>query len=338
MKQLVFILLSSFFTCLLILWLIHSNNKVEVVNVTVNRFDKYLFELFEQNKIEDISCLDIKFGSFNEVFVTQIMQIANEYNVQQCDKVIDKLYDFTQNNDMQEAYDSTSLLFSNFSDFSADISSAFTLCNNYFPDYPTPKIITFFGGFNYGVVSYDDNIAIGLENFLGFNSKFYKYLGDPEYIRYQKQKRFIISNVMEVWFNEYFLKYLDGRDLLSQMIYKGKMVYFLDVMLPDLSLSNKLRYSEEEMDWVIQNEGAIWEYFINEDLLYSSRENKIRSYLNYAPFSKGMPEDAPARVAYYIGYKIVKDYMQNNEISIEDLIYLDNSRAFLQKSKYKPKK
>ena len=149
MKRLVFILMSSFFTCLLILWLIHSNNKVEVVNVTVNRFDKYLFELFEQNKIEDISCLDIKFGSFNEVFVTQIMQIANEYNVQQCDKVIDKLYDFTQNNDMQEAYDSTSLLFSDFSDFSADISSAFTLCNNYFPDYPTPKIITFFGGFNY---------------------------------------------------------------------------------------------------------------------------------------------------------------------------------------------
>jgi uncharacterized protein YjaZ len=51
-----------------------------------------------------------------------------------------------------------------------------------------------------------------------------------------------------------------------------------------------------------------------------------------------MPDDAPARVAYYIGYKIVEDYMQNNKISIQDLIYLDNSRAFLQKSKYKPKK
>ena len=338
MKQLVFILTSSTFVFLLILWLIQSNDKVELVNVTVNRFDKYLFELFEQNNIEDISCLDKKFGSFNEVFVTQIMQISNDYNVEQCDKVINKLYDFTQNNDMQEAYDSTALLFSDFSDISAEINSAFTLCNNFFPDYPTPKIITFFGGFNYGVVSYDDNIAIGLENFLGFNSKFYKYLGDPKYIRYQKQKRFIISNVMEVWFNEYFLKYLDGRDLLSQMIYKGKMMYFLDVMLPHISLSNKLRYSQDEMNWVIQNEGAIWEYFINEDLLFSSRENKIRSYLNYAPFSKGMPDEAPARVAYYIGYKIVEDYMQNNEISIKDLIYLDNSRTFLQKSKYKPKK
>ena len=111
MKQLVFILTSSTFVFLLILWLIQSNDKVEVVNVTVNRFDKYLFELFEQNNIEDISCLDMKFGSFNEVFVTQIMQISNEYNVEQCDKVINKLYDFTQNNDMQEAFDSTALLY-----------------------------------------------------------------------------------------------------------------------------------------------------------------------------------------------------------------------------------
>jgi len=79
MKQLVFILMLSIF--LFVLWMIKPNDRVDLVNVTVNRFDTYLFELFEQNKIEDISCLDMKFGSFNEVFVTQIMQIANEYNV-----------------------------------------------------------------------------------------------------------------------------------------------------------------------------------------------------------------------------------------------------------------
>ena len=41
------------------------------------------------------------------------------------------------------------------------------------------------------MVTFDNNIGIGLENFLGKNSKYYEYLGDPKYLRFQKQKRFI---------------------------------------------------------------------------------------------------------------------------------------------------
>ena len=119
---------------------------------------------------------------------------------------------------MREAYDSTVLLFADFSEIEEKLELAFGQFSVDFPSYPIPEITTFFGGFNYGVVTYDNNIAIGLENFLGEKSKYYVLLGDPEYLRFQKQKKFITSNVAEVWINEHFQKYIGGRDLLSQLI------------------------------------------------------------------------------------------------------------------------
>ena len=72
--------------------------------------------------------------------------------------------------------------------------------------------------------------------------------------------------------------------------------------------------------------------------MVSKDEHQFRTLINYAPFAKGMPPESPGRVAYYIGYKMVSEYMDNNEIDMEDLMYLSDSRQFLKQSKYKPAK
>jgi len=66
--------------------------------------------------------------------------------------------------------------------------------------------------------------------------------------------------------------------------------------------------------------------------------SEFRSFISYAPFAKGMPKEAPGRVADFIGYRIVNSYMENNEVDIKELIFLTDSRDFLQKSRYKPNK
>ena len=66
-------------------------------------------------------------------------------------------------------------------------------------------------------------------------------------------------------------------------------MYFLDKMLPKLNMEDKFRFTVEQMTWVEENEASIWEYFIEEDLLFSKKEIEFRSFLNYAPFAKGMP-------------------------------------------------
>jgi hypothetical protein len=115
-------------------------------------------------------------------------------------------------------------------------------------------------------------------------------------------------------------------------------MYCIDKMLPDVPMEDKFCFSKAQMDWVEENEVAIWQHIVDKDLLFSTDEKKFRTFVNYAPFAKGMPPEAPGRVAYYIGYKMVNEYMDNNEIDIEDMMKLTDSNQFLSKSKYKPKK
>ena len=60
--------------------------------------------------------------------------------------------------------------------------------------------------------------------------------------------------------------------------------------------------------------------------------------MNYAPFAKGMPREAPGRVAYFIGYKMMKTYINKNNITINELICETDARKLLRDSKYKPKR
>ena len=334
MKRIVLIFSLTYLFYLIIMWLLPEPDKVKKIVLKINRFEKELFSINSDNVVNKSKQWDIDFGSFNNVFSRKILKISETGNDMEYYKA---LLAFTHNRDMREAYDSTKILYSNFSELRHELELAFGEFSTAFPDYPIPEITTFFGGFNYGVVTYDDNIGIGLENFRK-NSKFYQYLGDPVYLRFQKQKKFISSNVLEVWFNEHFQRYLVGRDFLAQMVQKGKMMFFLDQLLPDLDLHAKFRFSKEEMDWVQENESSIWQYFVQEDLLFSNKDSDFRSYINYAPFAKGMPKEAPGRVAYFIGYRIVFAYMKNNSIDLESLMYLTDANDFLRKSKYKPSK
>ena len=334
MKPIVLFLSVTLVTFLLTSWLLSLSADAEKLDLKVNRFDQALFDVNAENVVEISSKWKTDFGTFDEVFASQIMQ-KGSLTDEQYHK---ELLAFTQHKDMREVYDSLTLLFADFTTIQQELEFAFWQFSNDFPSYPIPEITTFFGGFNYGVVTYDNNIAIGLENFLGENSKYYSLLGDPSYLRFQKQKKFIVSNVMEVWLNEYFQQYLGGRDLLSQLIYKGKVMYCIDKMLPELAMEDKFRFTADQMNWTEENEASIWQYIVHEDLLFSNDEQQFRTFVNYAPFAKGMPPESPGRVGYYIGYKMVSEYMDNNEIDVEQLMYLSDSRQFLQQSKYKPTK
>ena len=50
-----------------------------------------------------------------------------------------------------------------------------------------------------------------------------------------------------------------------------------------------------------------------------------------------MPKDSPGRIAYYIGWEIVNDYMENNpRLTLEALMQNTESQEILQQSGYKP--
>ena len=82
----------------------------------------------------------------------------------------------------------------------------------------------------------------------------------------------------------------------------------------------------------------MWAFFIQNNLLYNADYYKIRSFITEAPTTKGF-KNSPPRMAEWIGWQIVKSYMDNNKnISIKDLLNENDAQKILKASKYKPNK
>jgi uncharacterized protein YjaZ len=124
------------------------------------------------------------------------------------------------------------------------------------------------------------------------------------------------------------------------MINEGKKLYLLDSYLPDVSDAQKIGYSNDEIEWVTLNETQIWTYFIENNLLYSTDYQLNKRFIENAPFSKfyiNIDKESPGRVGVWLGWQIVRSYMNNNNVTLQQLLQT-NANEIFKKSKYKPKK
>jgi uncharacterized protein YjaZ len=80
-------------------------------------------------------------------------------------------------------------------------------------------------------------------------------------------------------------------------------------------------------------------YFIEKKLLFSTDTKLNKRFLENAPFSKfylHQDRQSPGRIGVWIGWQIVKSFMQNNDVSLQKLLTTDSEDIF-NKSRYKPK-
>jgi len=107
--------------------------------------------------------------------------------------------------------------------------------------------------------------------------------------------------------------------------------------LPKQEGSIKINYLPEQLKWCSDNEKETWFYFIDNNLLYSKDNTEIIKYMGEAPFIQGFPDGSPGRIGHWVGWQIVKAYMQKNPaITIEQLMNESDAQKILNKSRYKP--
>ena len=300
--------------------------------INIYRFEQSLFATNNSTIEKDILEWEKQLGTFFESFNYEVLRTNSKQNSYQ-----NQLLDFISHPDMKEAFDSVSQCFADIDFLEKEFATSFAKYKEIFPEKTTPTVITYFSGFNYGVVTNDSILAVGLDYFLGKNSVFYKRLNIPEYLSAKSKKSYILPYSFETIATNEFGVFDNGNDFLSQMIFKGKIMYFLDAVLPNVSTADKLRFSEQELKWCENSEASIWAYFIDNELLFSADIKKFKSYLYDSPFAKGMPKESPGKIAYFMGWKIVKKYMKKNpNISLQELMQNTKSQEILQQSKYKP--
>ena len=239
-----------------------------------------------------------------------------------------------------EILDEVEKAFPDFESEKQELELLFKHIKYYFPRISGPKVITVTSNVDYQnrIILTDSLLLIGLDNYLGPEHKFYQ--GMQKYIGAILDKQFLSSDVAGAFATK-VLNYPKDRTFLSKIIYHGKVLYLKDKVLPMTSDARKMGYSQEQYDWAEVNEEQIWRYFIENELLYSTDRELEPRFLDLAPFSKFALElidkEAPSRIGRFIGWQIVKAYMDRTELTPQQLLAVPAEEIF-REANYKPKK
>jgi hypothetical protein len=65
----------------------------------------------------------------------------------------------------------------------------------------------------------------------------------------------------------------------------------------------------------------------------------IRKFFTDGPYSHSFSSESPARLGEWLGWQIVKAYMnKNQEVTLQQLLLEEDDQKILTNSRYKPKK
>jgi gliding motility-associated lipoprotein GldB len=239
----------------------------------------------------------------------------------------------------QELYKKSQKVFGDFSNEKSQINNLFKHVKYYYPNFKSPKIITLITNLDYEskVIYADSLLFISLDMYLGTKDKVYNDF--PEYLKQNYNKSQLVVDVAKAIADKYYRPKRE-RLFLNNCIIQGKKKYLLDAFLPMASDEEKMGYTKDQLDWAKANELPIWTYFMEKDLLFSSKSSLYTRFIADAPFSKfylNIDNESPGRIGSWIGWQIVRSYMKNNNVTLQQLLQTKAEEIF-KKSKYKPHK
>jgi hypothetical protein len=125
--------------------------------------------------------------------------------------------------------------------------------------------------------------------------------------------------------------------LLDNIVYRGKVMYLLSVFMPNEKPEILIGYSPDQWSWCKKYEKSVWTSIIDQKHLFSTDLMLINKYMNDAPFTSTVSQESPGRLGTFIGWQIVKSYMdKNNKIGLKDLMNEADSQKLLENSGYRP--
>jgi len=303
------------------------------VKIEVKRLDKELFELDPGKLDEQIPDLIKEYGEFLELYSRNVINIGSPYSKAYPDYLAGFITDYT----MYQVHEKIMERIPDVDFIEHDLTQAFKYYKYYFPERLVPAVYTFQGGFNQSIVIGDSILAIGTDKYLGTDVEFYDRLGISKYLQRNMVPQKIPADAMRAWAMTEFV-YNDSIDnLVNNMIYHGKIHYFLDAMFPFTEDSLKFGFTSNQLKWCQKNEKPMWDNLVEQKILFSTDYMTINNYINPAPFTTGFPRQSPGRAVVWLGWKIVHRYMERHpEISLKELMLDDDYQKILAESRYEP--
>ncbi|MCF8234222.1 MAG: hypothetical protein K9G67_10065 [Bacteroidales bacterium] len=301
---------------------------VEIEKVKVHRYGKALFNINTDNLKPELGAIADEFAFFlktdlqDSLNLIRIRDYINDPKIRELNNVV------------QEKYADLGWL-------EQELQKIFKYYKYHYRGFEAPRVYSYISGMDVDsppVIYIDSVMIIALDLFLGEAFDSYKKIGLPQYLTRRMQADFIkVEAARSLALNK--LPLSPSRTMLDEIILHGKLMYFIDACLPNTADSLKIGYTEDQIEWCRNNESQLWAFMIDKELLYSADYQNIKRFTMEAPFTSGFGHQSPGRIGIWIGWQIVREYMENKaEFKLDDLMHQTDAQTILRESGYKPRK
>lgn len=211
----------------------------------------------------------------------------------------------------------------------------------YYPEVTLPPTFTYVSGINFDngpVMISPEAVMISLDFYLSNKDFVYDKVGMPRYVSRRCQPASLSKDLAESLYYTYCHDNIKNKNVMMEMIARGKKHFFIEAMEPSMNDSVLLGYSSRQMEWAQDNEGEVWATIVGNNMLYANSFEQYRVLFNDGPFTAAFSENAPARLGDFIGLQIIRSFMSNNDESLRQLMEMTDYQDILQRSRYKPRK
>jgi hypothetical protein len=302
-------------------------------NLRILRLDQDLFTVTPENIQLVVPELEKKYRSFFDIYNKEVLAIGDSRDSLYGGYLLTFLKDPTNSKAKKKA-DS---VFKDFKPLASQFELAFKHYRYYYPGLPVPVVCTYISGFNQSIVTTPGVLGISIDNYLGADCQFYKQLGVYEYKRQNMEPKNMVYDAMFGFVSQQFEYKGNTENLVSAMIYQGKLLYFLDALIPDGPDFLKIGYSKEQLNWCMEHETEMWSFLVEKKLLFSGDRMELVRFVNPAPFTTQFGQKSPGRTGVWLGWQIVKSYMEKNPgMKLQGLMEENDYHKILNESGYSP--
>jgi len=310
------------------------------VKLELVRYDKALSDIDPDNPRDSYLKLVAAYPNLTDLYFKRLM---NMHHAQE-DTFYNRLSAFVSDDRIKTLSEKVEADFKDFSKQKKELTQAFKYFKYYFPDRTIPRFYTLyteyaFQTFIFSDMDNRDAIGISLDMFLG-QAYNYKRLNpsNPAFSNYLTRsfnKDHITKKTVEMAIED-IMGPPPGKRFVDIMMHQGKKLYILEKLMPMTMDTVIHEYAADQMKWVKENELQMWDFILEQNLMYEANNLKISKYLQPSPTSKGMPSLSPGRTGSYMGYRVVSAFMARNEMDLQSLIDFKDAQLLLEKSKFRP--
>lgn len=331
----IFITLSSFNSCAGNTEKPHNKTYVQDQSILkIQRFDKDFHSYLANPTEEQYTILRTKYPNFLKAFGVVTVNLQDE---ELDNPVLFKqlMEPYFSNAALSKIYADALTLFSDLSTYELELTKANDLIKTYFIGKELPGLSIHVSGFKANTIVLDSIISVSTDKYLGKDYSGYKTFFES-YQTIQMQPKYIVRDFLKAWLMSEFRETNQRKNLLSEVIYQGKILYALNELLPEWDESDILGYTEQQQEWCEEHAKDIWKMTIDHNYLFNSDSQVIQKYMEDAPYTAIISTESPGRVGLWLGLQIIKNYAKNTGHDLQSILLENNNQLLLKSAKYNP--